>query len=312
MYQRAGTSIAECLLHAQQWLDHSAHSIEKDQFWKVIELITEEVVSQACNTKAKTSQLVFCLSTLLNILVDVRHVTIRRLVLLKIKYILHSALETNVSKNIKDEVENILNQFCTAMVKVHEDCQDSFVHFCMSSWRMEIIRNWLGDGGGEVKEAKSYIKEWLKEKTTDGDIRAANGLLGQVFTSEIAARSALREKLVTLAGEARKGVMQKMGYDEEKYGIERGDDIIVEHTTPGGWDDNGVIMRTEDNSIFCYYLFSQSIETFNSDDWANAKVEYKMIHWKRKNKWITEPKRFLMKTIDKKEMAYLPLFHPID
>ena len=78
--------------------------------------------------------------------------------------------------------------------------------------------------------------------------------------------------------------MQKMGYDEEKYGIERGDDIIVEHTTPGGWDDNSVITRTEDNSIFCYYLFSQSIETFNSDDWANAKVEYKMIHWKRKNK----------------------------
>ena len=109
MYQRAGTSIAECLLHAQQWLDHSAHSIEKDQFWKVTELITEEVVSQACNTKANSSQLVFCLSTLLNILVDVRHVTIRRLVLLKIKYILHLALETNVSKNNKDEVENILS-----------------------------------------------------------------------------------------------------------------------------------------------------------------------------------------------------------
>ena len=68
------------------------------------------------------------------------------------------------------------------MVKVHEDCQDSFVHFCMSSWRMEIIKNWLGNGGGEVEEAKSYIKEWLKEKITDGDIRAANGLLGQVFT----------------------------------------------------------------------------------------------------------------------------------
>mmetsp|Transcript_65559 Transcript_65559/g.77052 ORF Transcript_65559/g.77052 Transcript_65559/m.77052 type:complete len:211 (-) Transcript_65559:300-932(-) len=104
--------------------------------------------------------------------------------------------------------------------------------------------------GHDPEEAKSYIRDWLNEegKATDdggdGGVRDANGLHGEVFTCESAARIALRERLIALASEAREGVMQKMDVDETQYAAERAANTVVEHTTPGGWNDNGMITDT--------------------------------------------------------------------
>lgn len=105
--------------------------------------------------------------------------------------------------------------------------------------------------GDDPEEAKRYIRNWLNEEGQatddggDGGVRDANGLHGEVFRCESAARIALRERLIALASEAREGVMQKMDVDEEQYAAERAGNNVVEHTTPGGWNDNGVITDTE-------------------------------------------------------------------
>jgi len=100
--------------------------------------------------KAKRSQMGFCLSTMLSILVDGRHVILRRSILSKIKFILNLALDEKNAEHNKIEMEYVLNQLCSSMVQIHEDCQRTLIDLCLSLRRIETIRKRLGAGLRDV------------------------------------------------------------------------------------------------------------------------------------------------------------------
>jgi len=72
--------------------------------------------------KAKRSQIGFCLSTILSILVDGRHVILRRSILSKMKYISNIVLDKKNAEHNKIKMEYVLNQFCSSMIQIHTEC----------------------------------------------------------------------------------------------------------------------------------------------------------------------------------------------
>ena len=77
--------------------------------------------------KAKQNQLGFCLSIVLRIVVDKKNAVLRYSILSKIAQILKLTLNEKNAERNKVEISYVLNQFCSTMVQIHEDCQRTLI-----------------------------------------------------------------------------------------------------------------------------------------------------------------------------------------
>ena len=102
IFQDAGTSITECLLHARLWLDRSKHETEKRQSWKTIILICDEVVVQLYNRGGEKNQIGFCLNTLISIILENKHASIRPNCLSTMNAIVKAIICRNKKNNNKN------------------------------------------------------------------------------------------------------------------------------------------------------------------------------------------------------------------
>lgn len=136
LFQSAGTSTTECLLYARRLLDKVSYSFERNQIWRMIDLIIDEVETHTCMEGSKNSQFGFCVSSLLSMSLDKRHQDLRCSILLKTKAVLEAVIKDhNTARQSREELSYILNKLVATMIQIHEECQDEIINFCLDSWQ---------------------------------------------------------------------------------------------------------------------------------------------------------------------------------
>ena len=134
LFDNAGTSTTECLLHARRLLDESSYPTRKKQAWKMIDFILQEVEHNICNNQVQDPQLGFAIVTLLNLLTDERQGDLRYQILLRLKALIQVVTkDPDIIQNLSNDLNSILNKLVLTTIQIHEDCQQCIIRFCLNT-----------------------------------------------------------------------------------------------------------------------------------------------------------------------------------
>ena len=134
LFQRSGSSITECLLHARHLMNKSIYANGKKQAWSIIDFVVDEVQRQLM-TDQTNLELGYCINSLLIMSLDSRHIDQRCVLLQTTKTLLQSTMRDNVIEQHRKELKHILNKVIATMIQIHEEAQQNLVKNVLDSWQ---------------------------------------------------------------------------------------------------------------------------------------------------------------------------------
>ena len=161
MFQIAGSSTTEVMLHMKWFIDKSTTLTSQERLWEVIALVLNLVIDEVINHKVNT-QLGFCLHILLGILLDIKLVHLRCVVLAKLRDVVMTVFETKILENIKDEVAPYLNRIVLTLLQMHAEGQNLLMSHSIRAWREEqaSMRCSIGLLGGVADDGDNDVWGW--------------------------------------------------------------------------------------------------------------------------------------------------------
>ncbi len=213
LFSSAGTSTTECLLHARRLLDNLSYSYERNQIWRMIDLIMDEAQSHACVDGSQNSQLGFCISSLLSMSIDHRHKDLRCKILAKIKTVVEAVTkDDNVTKQNRAEISWILNKLVVTMIRIHEECQHCIMEFCLNSWQQERLKNLINLKVQDIVDSDSTMADDDDINSSMPEIdclQIAIGKFGAVVKEELNECINLTFQILEHVLDKKKSILQK-------------------------------------------------------------------------------------------------------
>eukprot|EP00978_Attheya_sp_CCMP212_P021525 scaffold62915_cov55-Attheya_sp.AAC.3 len=138
IFQDAGSSTIECLLHCRSWLDKCIRKNEKVSFWGVISLICDQVLLNLKDSTSSKAEFKFCLHILLNLALDQNLHEVRPLIFEQIKEMIGSASRRGIELSPQNSEDRYIHSMLVGtLIELHEQYQLQFIDRCLKLWRNE-------------------------------------------------------------------------------------------------------------------------------------------------------------------------------
>lgn len=227
----AGSSMTECVVIAKYWLSSSLTITQREDSWRVFELLCTILEENLHDGTISYSELGFAFNAFITIMLDENNSKLLPTILDSLKCVLGSLFHESSKSDLVEGVLPTLRKLCLALLQVHERSFKSFYSKCNSSLRclefeQRSSKGLLGDSD-EMDESLD----------TSGDSSKRDELLQRLIESKVAVERTHHETLMRsfdiVATMAKSGKMsledilgaQEMGLQLE---VERNQDLFDE------------------------------------------------------------------------------------
>jgi hypothetical protein len=129
----AGSSITECIVIAKYWLSTSLTVREREDSWRVFELLCTILKETLRDDTISYSELGFALNAFIIVILDENNSKLLPLMLDSLKSVLESLFHESTKTTLVEGVLPTLRKLCLALLQVHERAFLSFYSKCNSS-----------------------------------------------------------------------------------------------------------------------------------------------------------------------------------
>lgn len=129
----AGSSMTECVVIAKYWLSSSLTVTQREDSWRVFELLCTILEETLRDDTISNSELRFAFNAFIVIMLDENNSKLLPSILGSLKYVLESLLQESTNLGLIEGVLPTLRKLCLALLKVHERAFVSFYSKCSSS-----------------------------------------------------------------------------------------------------------------------------------------------------------------------------------
>ena len=210
IFNNAGSSVIECLLHSRGVLDKSSFPSGRKQAWRMIKFVVDQEQAHLRVKGALNLQVGFCFNTLLSMILDDRNKDLQQQLLSKLKELFYAVTEDDsVKKQCRQEISSIINKLFLTMIQVHEEISKSVLQCCLDHWRHHQGRKFAEVQLGEMTDATSFPDTYLSY-IHDADIisKSVDDYGALVPLEQIASVSLAYDILYRLF-EQRKGILSE-------------------------------------------------------------------------------------------------------
>ena len=174
----AGSSMTECIVIASYWLSSSLNVRQREDSWKVFELLCTIVQETLRDDTMSISELSFFLNAFVTIILDECNRRLLPLILDSLRGVLESLFHES-SKTAVESVLPTLRKLCLALLQVHECTFLSFQSKCKAS-----LANWVS----ELRSSRGFLQDSdeMEISMTISDISPKTpGLLKHLIESKV-------------------------------------------------------------------------------------------------------------------------------
>lgn len=129
----AGSSITECVVIAKYWLSSSQTVTQREESWRVFELLCTILEETLRDGTISSSELAFAFNAFIAVVLDENNSKLLPSILDSLKRVLESLFKESTNLDLVEGVLPALRKLCLALLKVHERAFVSFYSKCNSS-----------------------------------------------------------------------------------------------------------------------------------------------------------------------------------
>lgn len=129
----AGSSMTECIVIAKYWLSSSVTDRQREDSWRVFELLCTILKENLHDETISCSELNFALNAFINVVLDEDNNKILPSTLTSLKSVLESLFRESTKTALVDGVLPTLRKLCLALLQLHERTLLSFYSKCNAS-----------------------------------------------------------------------------------------------------------------------------------------------------------------------------------